>query len=169
MALILSPKTERRMSVRQKQAPGLYRQIIRLTAPIVLQNLLSAAVNSADVVMLNFVGPAHISAVSLAAQYASVLFMVFYGLGTGATMLCSQYYGKGSGKRGVSATEQEYDAAGMVDCERWVYLKAVDKRDAKAAAFVSRVNRDVTRTLFSTFEDLKSAVYASFVAFLDRR
>ena len=95
MALILSPKTERRMSVRQKQAPGLYRQIIRLTAPIVLQNLLSAAVNSADVVMLNFVGPAHISAVSLAAQYASVLFMVFYGLGTGATMLCAQYFGKG--------------------------------------------------------------------------
>ena len=74
---------------------GLYAQIARLTIPIVLQNLLSAAVNSADVVMLNFVGQAHISAVSLAAQYASVLFMVFYGLGTGVTMLCSQYYGKG--------------------------------------------------------------------------
>ena len=84
-------------------------------------------------------------------------------------LIGSQYYGKASGKRGVSATEQEYDAAGMVDCERWVYLKAVDKRDAKAAAFVSRVNQDVTRTLFATFEDLKSAVYASFVAFLDRR
>ena len=81
----------------------------------------------------------------------------------------SQYYGKASMKRGVSATEQEYDAAGAADCERWVYLKAVDKSDVKAAAFVSRVNRDVTRTLFATFEDLKSAVYASFVAFLDRR
>ena len=74
---------------------ALYRRIAQLTWPIVLQNLLSAAVTSADVVMLNFVGQAHISAVSLAAQYASVLFMVFYGLGTGATMLCSQYYGKG--------------------------------------------------------------------------
>ena len=84
-------------------------------------------------------------------------------------LIGSQYYGKASAKRGVSATEQEYDAAGASDCERWVYLKAVDKRDAKAAAFVSRVNRDVTRTLFLTFEDLKSAVYASFVAFLDRR
>lgn len=74
---------------------GLYRRIAALTWPIVLQNLLSAAVTSADVIMLNFVGQAHISAVSLAGQYASVLFMVFYGLGTGATMLCSQYYGKG--------------------------------------------------------------------------
>ncbi len=77
------------------QARNMYRQIAKLTVPIVLQNLLSAAVNSADVVMLNFVGQAHISAVSLAAQYATILFMVFYGLGTGATMLCSQYYGKG--------------------------------------------------------------------------
>ncbi|WP_026510317.1 MATE family efflux transporter [Butyrivibrio sp. LC3010] len=70
-------------------------QILKLTIPIVFQNLLSVAVNSADVIMLNYVGQSHISAVSLAAQYASILFMVFYGLGTGVTMLCSQYYGKG--------------------------------------------------------------------------
>ena len=81
----------------------------------------------------------------------------------------SQYYGKTSVPRGVSATEQEYDAAGTADCERWVYLKAVAKRDKKESAFVSRVNRGVTRTVFATFEDLKSAVYASFVSFLDRR
>lgn len=84
-------------------------------------------------------------------------------------LIGGRYYGRTSVKRGVSATEQEYDAAGVGDCERWVYLKAVDKRDKKAAAFVSRVNRDVTRTVFATFADLKSAVYASFVSFLDRR
>lgn len=72
-----------------------YSQIFKLVLPIVIQNLLSAAVSSADVVMLNYVGQSSISAVSLASQYASVLFMVFYGLGTGATMLCAQYYGKG--------------------------------------------------------------------------
>ena len=78
-----------------RRSDSLYAQLARLTLPIVLQNLLSAAVNSADVVMLNFVGQAHISAVSLAAQYASVLFMVLYGLGTGVTMLSAQYFGKG--------------------------------------------------------------------------
>lgn len=72
-----------------------YRQIFHLVLPIIIQNLLSAAVSSADVVMLNYVGQSSISAVSLASQYASVLFMVFYGLGTGATILCAQYYGKG--------------------------------------------------------------------------
>ncbi|NBI91517.1 MATE family efflux transporter [Lachnospiraceae bacterium] len=72
-----------------------YSKIFRLVLPIVIQNLLSAAVSSADVIMLNYVGQSSISAVSLASQYANVLFMVFYGLGTGATMLCAQYYGKG--------------------------------------------------------------------------
>ena len=72
-----------------------YKHIWKLFIPIVVQNLLSAAVSSTDVVMLNFVGQSSISAVSLAANYASVLFMVYYGLGTGATLLCAQYYGKG--------------------------------------------------------------------------
>lgn len=71
-----------------------YEQILKLVIPIVLQNLLSAAVSSADVIMLNYVGQSAISAVSLASQYTNVLFMVYYGLGTGATMLCAQYYGK---------------------------------------------------------------------------
>lgn len=72
-----------------------YKHIWKLFIPIVVQNLLSAAVSSTDVVMLNFVGQSSISAVSLAANYASILFMVYYGLGTGATLLCAQYYGKG--------------------------------------------------------------------------
>ena len=71
-----------------------YPQIMKLVIPIIIQNLLSAAVNSADVVMLNYVGQSSISAVSLAANYAGVLFMVYYGLGTGASMLSAQYWGK---------------------------------------------------------------------------
>ena len=71
-----------------------YRQMVRLTIPIIIQNLLSAAVNSADVIMLNYVGQSAISAVSLAANYSNILFMVYYGLGTGASLLCAQYFGK---------------------------------------------------------------------------
>jgi len=33
-------------------------------------------------------------------------------------LIGSQYYGKPSAERGVSATEQEYDAAGTGECER---------------------------------------------------
>ena len=63
--------------------------------PIMVQNLFSAAISAADVVTLNTVGQSSISAVSLAVQYTNILFMVYYGLGTGATMLCAQYWGKG--------------------------------------------------------------------------
>ena len=72
-----------------------YRKVYHLVTPIVIQNLLSAAVGSADVIMLNYVGQSAISAVSLATQYTTILFMFFYGLGTGATMLSAQYFGKG--------------------------------------------------------------------------
>lgn len=60
-----------------------------------IQNLFSAAISSVDVLMLNSVGQSAISSVSLAVQYSSILFSVYYGLGTGATMLCAQYWGKG--------------------------------------------------------------------------
>lgn len=72
-----------------------YGQILQLALPIMIQNLFSAAISSADVIMLNTVGQSAISAASLAVQYTNVLFMVFYGLGSGAAMLCAQYWGKG--------------------------------------------------------------------------
>ena len=54
-----------------------YRQMVKLTIPIIIQNLLSAAVNSADVIMLNYVGQSAISAVSLAANYSNILFILW--------------------------------------------------------------------------------------------
>lgn len=88
--------TSMKASAEAKNRSGAaYRNILRLALPIVIQNLFSAAISSADVVMLNSVGQSSISAVSLAAQYTNVLFMIFYGLGTGATLLCAQYWGKG--------------------------------------------------------------------------
>lgn len=79
-----------------------YNKIVMLVIPIVIQNLLSAAVNSADVIMLNYVGQSSISAVSLAANYANVLFMIYYGLGTGASMLSAQYWEKATRRRSAS-------------------------------------------------------------------
>ena len=71
-----------------------YRYIIGLTIPIVIQNIFNAAVNSADVLMLNSVGQNAISAVSLATQYPNILGNIFMGLGSGVAMLSAQYWGK---------------------------------------------------------------------------
>ena len=80
--------------VKSGKKDDFYRQMFKLAIPIIIQNLLSAAGHSSDVLMLNYVGQSAISAVSLAANYSNILFMVYYGLGTGASLLCAQYFGK---------------------------------------------------------------------------
>lgn len=92
------------MLSRPSYGRAFYDRMLRLTIPLVIQNLLGAAVSSADIIMLNYVDQSAISAVSLACNYASILFMVYNGLGTGATLLCAQYYGKGD-LQAVRATE----------------------------------------------------------------
>ena len=72
-----------------------YRNMCVLSIPIILQNLINAAVNSADTVMLGFVSKDALSASSLANQVYFILTIVFYGLISGASMLTAQYWGKG--------------------------------------------------------------------------
>lgn len=70
------------------------RDIIRLAVPIVLQNLVTTAVNSADVIMLGFVGQNALAAGSLANQVMFILNLVFVGISSGVIMLAAQYWGK---------------------------------------------------------------------------
>ena len=71
-----------------------YKQLFILVGPIALQNLISAAVNSADVLMLNYVGQTALAAVSLAGQINFVLMLFYVGLSSGLVMLTAQYWGK---------------------------------------------------------------------------
>ena len=82
-------------------------------------------------------------------------------------LLGAAYYGTKSRKNGVSATEAEYNAAGEAGVERWVYVKACDRRDERERAFLRRVNKDVKRTAFNGPDDLRTAVYLSMVEYLD--
>lgn len=71
-----------------------YKSLFALVIPIAIQNLITSAVNSADVFMLGFVGQAELSAVSLANQVQFLLSGLFFGITSGIVMLCSQYWGK---------------------------------------------------------------------------
>lgn len=71
-----------------------YHALFALVLPITIQNFLTTAVNFADVFMLGFVGQDALSAVSLANQYQFILTGLFFGISSGITMLCSQYWGK---------------------------------------------------------------------------
>ena len=84
-------KMNLRTIFKDKQERQAYSYILSLTIPMIIQNLFNSAVNSADVLMLNFVGQDAISAVSLATQYSNILINIYMGLGSGVAMLCSQY------------------------------------------------------------------------------
>ena len=72
-----------------------YKYTARITGPIALQNLMDAAVGSADVIMLSFVSQTALAASSLAGQVMFVLQMLLFGISSGASVLSAQYWGKG--------------------------------------------------------------------------
>ncbi len=76
---------------RRKQLAGNIRTVI---LPITLQNLIGAAVNAADIVMLGHLNQASLSSSSLANQITMILFMFYTGLSSGITIMASQYWGK---------------------------------------------------------------------------
>jgi putative MATE family efflux protein len=63
--------------------------------PIIVQSLISALVNSADIVMLGTIGSQSISAVSLAGQVTFFAMLFYFGAATGIGILTAQYWGKG--------------------------------------------------------------------------
>ena len=72
-----------------------YKYAGKITFPIALQNLMDAAVSSADVIMLSFVSQAALAASSLAGQVQFVFQMLLFGMASGASVLAAQYWGKG--------------------------------------------------------------------------
>ena len=83
-----------RMNLPFRFRKGFRHELLVLLAPIVVQNLISASVSLADVIMLGRVDQVSISASSLAGQVMFLLFTVFYGLSSALTILVSQYWGK---------------------------------------------------------------------------
>ena len=72
----------------------LYKWTLKLAIPIMIQSLIDTLVNTADTIMLGYVGQTAMAASSLANQYTFVLYCVFYGMATATAVMCAQYYGK---------------------------------------------------------------------------
>ena len=77
-----------------QEAKTFYKDLRNVVQPMAIQNLISSAVNSADVIMLGYIGQTAIAASSLAGNVAFILFMVSTGLSSGLVMLGAQYWGK---------------------------------------------------------------------------
>ena len=68
---------------------------------------------------------------------------------------------------GISPTEREYDTATAHFAHRLTYtLLTNEPRHPKEQAFISKVEQDVVRRGFATYEELRTAVYTSLIDYL---
>lgn len=71
---------------------------------------------------------------------------------------------------GVSPTEREYDTATVHFAYRLIYTLRTDaSRHPKEQAFISKVEQEVIRRGFSTYEELRTAVYSSLIDYLVKK
>ena len=67
---------------------------------------------------------------------------------------------------GISPTEREYDAATANHAYRIAFIKSVAKREDKEDVFKRKIDQDVIRNVFNSYEELQSGVYASLVEYM---
>ena len=73
--------------------PAFYKMVAGIAIPIALQSLITTGVNMMDTVMISTLGETELSAVSLANQFIMIFQGCCMGIGMGASVLVSRYYG----------------------------------------------------------------------------
>lgn len=73
--------------------PQFYKKVFALAFPIALQSLISIGVNMLDTIMVGSLGESALSATSLANSFISIYHILCMGLGMGASVLVSRYWG----------------------------------------------------------------------------
>lgn len=72
---------------------ALYRQMFKIAIPVSLQSLITVGINLMDTIMLSEMGDAQLSASSLATQFINLFMICCMGIGMGASVLTSRYWG----------------------------------------------------------------------------
>ena len=84
--------------------PSFYKGVFALALPIALQSLISIGVNMLDTIMVGSLGENALSATSLANSFISIYHIFCMGLGMGASVLVSRYWGM---KKAADGHEEE--------------------------------------------------------------
>ena len=71
-----------------------YKTMLAIALPIGIQNLITFTVSMADTLMLGSLGEVQLSASSIGNNLFFILTVLMFGLGGGASVMTSQYYGK---------------------------------------------------------------------------
>ena len=71
----------------------LYGRMLRIALPISAQSLITVGINLMDTIMLSGMGDAQLSASSQAGQFINLFMICCMGIGMGASVLTSRYWG----------------------------------------------------------------------------
>ncbi len=89
--------------------PKFYKSVFALALPIALQSLITIGVNMLDTIMVGSLGETSLSATSLANSFISIYQIFCMGLGMGASVLVSRYWGM---KKAAGDDKEKSQAAG---------------------------------------------------------
>ena len=78
-----------------RREEGFYKNLVTLTAPVVLQNLITTSLGFADIFMVGLLGNAEMAAVTAANVPVFIIQVVMFGFQSGMAVLVSQYWGRG--------------------------------------------------------------------------
>ena len=70
---------------------------------------------------------------------------------------------------GISPTEHEYDMATANSRHRIVFIRRCPERQPKEQSFIEKVEQNVVRRSFDGYDELRTAVYASLIRFLEEK
>ena len=71
----------------------LYSRMLKIAVPVSLQSLITVGINLMDTIMLSDMGDAQLSASSLAGQFINIFMICCMGIGMGASVLTSRFWG----------------------------------------------------------------------------
>ena len=93
----------------REETLNFYKKVFMIAIPIALQSLITIGVNMLDTMMVGKLGKDALSATSLANSFISVFQILCMGLGMGASVLVSRYWGM----ERVSDAESDNDSDGQ--------------------------------------------------------
>lgn len=120
-----------------------------LLIPLIIEQLFNSFMGMTDTLMVSNVGSAAISAVSLVDSINNLVIQVFSAMAAGATIVCSQYLGRGDEKNCNQAARQVFLA--MLVISSVLMIIGIGNREWLLNTIFGKVEADVMENAMSYF------------------